>query len=128
MAEEKNGNKTGLTMIVGLFAVIAGVYAMMEPMGQRIDFLSTELKTAMSRLDNIADLEREDHAKIMTFDVRLSRLEKDTDNSQAWMNNHDLRVRGLNSAQWERIKSLEREVYGYPMPVAIGEASGAKPN
>ncbi len=33
---------------------------------------------------------------------------------ETWQPQHDLRVRGLNSAQWERIRALERNVFGAP--------------
>lgn len=128
MAEQSGGNnsKTGLTMIVGLFAVIAGVYSMMEPLGQRVDFISMQLEGAISRETIAAREERDDHALLKSLETRLKQVEKDRDNSQEWQDDHDLRVRGLNSAQWERIRSLERQVYGKSMPISIGEAPGAQ--
>jgi hypothetical protein len=127
-----NGNKTAITVVVGLLAVIAGVYSMVEPMGQRIDFLERELERSRTQLaahaaitGHVAMVQRHAEAgerfkEVETqfsglrevVGVRLDRLDKDRDTFAKWQNEHDLRVVGLNAAQWERIKALEREVYG----------------
>lgn len=144
MAESgSNGMKTSLTVVVGLFAIIAGVYSMMEPMGLRVSSLSDDLKdirTAMAEDDirereNNRDLAamQERFKEVKTqftglrelINVRITQLEKDRDKGQVWRADHDLRVRGLNAAQWERIKALEREVYGKSVIIITGEAEGA---
>lgn len=132
MAEQTGNNggntKNSLTLIVALFAVISGVYSMLQPMGQRIDFISTQLEGVIARETASMKEEREDHALLKTLATRLLQLEKDRDTSKLRQNDHDLRVRGINAAQWERIKALERDVYGKSMSVSIGEAPGAESN
>ena len=45
---------------------------------------------------------------------------------EVWTDSHDLRVRGLNTAQWERIKALERVTYGESISIEVGEAPGGQ--
>lgn len=144
MAESgSNGMKTSLTVVIGLFAIIAGVYSMMEPMGLRVSSLSDDLKDIRAAMAEDDIREREDKGDLAAMqekfkevgaqfkglreliDVRLFQLEKDRDKGQAWQADHDPRVRGLNAAQWERIKALEREVYGKSVGIMTGEAEGA---
>ncbi len=141
--DSMNSTKAGLTVIVGLFAVVAGVYSMMEPMGLRVDDIAkdvADIRLSMG-LDDIREREdkgelagmQEKFKKIETqfdglqrlLDQRLSQLEKDSDRNQEWKSDHDLRVRGLNAAQWERIRALERRVYGTPLPISIGAGAGS---
>lgn len=107
MAEQSSGGnsgtKTGLTMIVGLFAVVAGVYSMMEPMGQRVDFISDQVKGVMTRENTAMTQERDDHALLKAMETRLLQLEKDR--------GHNLKIQVLNATQEEKIKALERVVY-----------------
>ena len=39
---------------------------------------------------------------------------------QEWQSAHDLRVVGINAAQWERIHAIERQVFGAPAPTLTG--------
>jgi len=72
--------------------------------------------------------QKEGHPQLANLiDVQLSEIARRMDKAERWEEAHDLRVRGLNSAQWERIKFLERTVYGKPAPVVSGEAPGAGP-
>lgn len=103
MTDEKisfkgNGTSSALTMIVFLFAVIAGVYAMMEPMGQRVTFLTDQLQEMRTKIEKNGDKAHE----------------------------HNSHVRGLNAAQWERIRALEREVFRKPLPISIGAGEGSE--
>ncbi len=38
--------------------------------------------------------------------------------TDSWIREHDLRIPGTDSAQWERIRALERQVYGSPQDAA----------
>ncbi len=98
MAEkEKSGNggstKTGLTLIVGLFAVITGIYSMMEPMGQRIDFMSTQLEKALAQNVERDKRELKDHAQIKVLKEKLEQLEKDKDITRQARESLDIRIR-----------------------------------
>ncbi len=54
-----NGGKL-LTGVVALVAVIMGVYAMVEPMGQRVDFLQTEINMIRAAMERDDDRENKD--------------------------------------------------------------------
>ncbi len=67
-----NGGKA-ITGIIALVALIAGVYAMVEPMGQRIDFLQTEINTIRAAMNDDNQREKED------VQIRASMGEKFTE-------------------------------------------------
>lgn len=104
---DSKASNNALAILVGLLAIIAGVYAMVEPMGQRIDFLEQQI------IDNRQQCQRE-----------MAGLEKDIDSVRAAApvrreleDKRDLAVQARDSAQWERIRLLEREVYGKSLEV-----------
>lgn len=43
-----------------------------------------------------------------------------------WIDDHDKRVLGVNAAQWERIRALERQAYGRPAPAVSYGSSGSQ--
>jgi len=55
----------------------------------------------------------------------LNRMEAEIISQRAWQQDHDIRVVGLNAAQWERIKANERAIYGASSPVEFGKAVGS---
>lgn len=55
----------------------------------------------------------------------LNRMEAEIISQRAWQQEHDIRVVGLNAAQWERIKANERAIYGRSNPVEFGKAIGS---
>ena len=116
-----------LTVLAGICAVVAGVYAMVEPMGQRIDFVQkgiSEIRLALGKddereMDDVhsfsAVLERFKEVETQfrwlkeVTDVRLEHLEERAARLSDWKDAHG------NDSQWERIRALERAVYGQPL-------------
>ena len=107
--------------VTALLAVIAGVYAMIEPMGQRIDFAQNEnaetrsdLKDHEGEIAHPGILERharnaERFKEIETqFDAMDARIEQYEDWVSWWYRN----VPGLDATQNERLRHLEAAVYG----------------
>lgn len=74
MSEKKNNGAT-VGAIVGLLALIAGVYAMVQPMHQRIDHANTRLLEFKTELRRIFDREREDSQGIATMNERFKEVE-----------------------------------------------------
>jgi len=107
---KNNGSKgrdyTTIVGVVALVAIIAGVYAMVEPMNQRVDYLEGELLSLRS------------HAAT-TSDHRLlnSRIEK-IENWRIWWNREMLTKQ---MQMEEKIKTLERLAYGGASPQISGE-------
>lgn len=126
-----------LTVLAGICAVVAGVYAMVEPMGQRIDFVQkdlTEIRLALAKddereMDDVhsfsAVLERFKEVETQfrwlkeVTDVRLAHLEERMSQMSSWKDAHG------NDSQWERIRALERAVYGKPLPRNGGTIEGS---
>lgn len=78
MAGESGGiqsNGAGITVVVGLFAIIAGVYSMIEPLGQRMDFMSDQIADIRGNLTSDNDRERLDRGAISTLEERCRALE-----------------------------------------------------
>lgn len=64
------GNSNGMkafSAVIAVVAVIAGVYAMTEPMGQRIDFLERQLagQTAAMAIDDVREQQNRDRTTSM---------------------------------------------------------------
>ena len=78
-----NGGTKAFAGVVVVLAVIAGVYAMVEPMSQRIDVQNDQLG----------------ESKIIIESLRT------------WISEHDRIIERRDAEQWERIKGLEREVF-----------------
>lgn len=127
--------------VVALVAVVAGVYAMVEPMSQRIDFTGeriTEHATQHAHEGAIRDLARftERFNEIETqFKAQRETTVKTEERTNARLDKLEQRLlivepdltekTAIDAAMWERIKSIEREVYGRPKPITMGEALGA---
>jgi hypothetical protein len=137
----KNGNGWKALAVVPLFfAIVAGVYAMTVPTWQRLDQLEKADAKVEQRLATheatyghplvMSDLAtmRESFREVETqFDgdrklneLQFTLLREDVKGIEVWMDIHDARVREFDAAQWERIKALERNVYGQPQSVVIG--------
>ena len=119
--------------IVALVAVIAGVYAMVEPQSQRMDFLSSQLLAIEKHMALDDKREREDQGQFSATAERFKEVEtqftalqhlmavqfKHTDRDifhlqgeadliERWRN----RIQALDATQSEKIRTLERMVYG----------------
>lgn len=91
-----------------LIAGLAGMAAIMRPMNQQIDAMHDSIKTL--RDDLTRHTEKKDHPAWQTQEI--VDLKVISDRIRQWQESHDLRVVALNAAQWERIKALERQLYG----------------
>lgn len=60
-------------------------------------------------------------------DVRAEQEITGISELRKWAAAHDLRVVALNAAQWERIRSLERKVFGSTIPIEQGPDTGGGP-
>jgi hypothetical protein len=83
MAQQQNnsGSKTAFIVLAALLSIITGVYAMVEPMGQRIDFLERSLATNVVYIDRHISMpgHMESIERIAGLSARLARMEKDLD-------------------------------------------------
>jgi len=50
-----------------------------------------------------------------SLELELKELHRRLDFAESWEKDHDKRVVGLNAAQWERIRAIERKVFGQPV-------------
>ena len=105
-----NGSKgrdyTTVAGVVALVAIIAGVYAMVEPMSQRVDYLEGEFRSLRSRAATTSD-----------HQLLNSRIEK-IENWRIWWNREMLTSQ---MQMEEKIKTLERLAYGGALPQISGE-------
>jgi len=135
-SDSGNGTKA-FAGVIGLLLVIAGVYAMIMPMNQKIDFLersvaaqklaqTKELDRILSSLsienDKNSYRERETVAKITTLLEKFKVVESQFSNLdervlcietwRVWWNREML---STNSVLGEKISQLERILYGKPI-------------
>ena len=68
-------------------------------------------KGAIVGLD--VSLQREMRLLNQSQNVEVGELARRIAVTEGWTVDHDKRVLGLNAAQWERIKALERKVFGF---------------
>jgi len=143
MADEKGSSSAAAIGIMSVIAIIGSVGGIMfsinRPMAQRIDQLERSLasfKTESAglhagttmRMEKDDDRERSDAALMAHLGAEgeseqaaIARLDDSLELMRLWMERHDLRVVALNAAQWERIKALERSVYGNPVRNGSGQ-------
>lgn len=138
---ERNGN-------LSILACLAFVLTLMGAMGSIGMVMNNQIAGELSDLDlamhSYVDRERIDaaeDAKVVEslrevetqFDgvrevmaIEFGNLKEQSRDGARWRDEHDLRVRGLNAAQWERIKALERAAYGQSGLISGGEGHGAE--
>ena len=137
-----NGTVKASIALVAIFLVMLGsTYQMLQsetqPLNQRIDFLERQLGDARDEMirheelrihagaladvaqlsEKFTEVETQFRALRELLGTQVGHLDNELSLSRGWRDAHDLRVVGLNSAQWERIKALERQVYGIVVPV-----------
>jgi len=102
-----------------LIAGLAGMAAIMRPMNQQLDMMKENITAINGRMEHDDLRERLDAGQLshlMAMTKAAAEAEKEEKiairDLQLWSADHDMRVRALNAAQWERIKSLERQLYG----------------
>ncbi len=130
--EKNNGTSNGpkaFGAVVALVAVVAGVYAMVEPMGQRIAGLQERLKETREDLKGLSATHlrtEENHATVHTdFAARMAAMGKMFVEVETQFRSLDRRVTSyeewavwwqrtvpaLDASQDEKIKALERQAY-----------------
>jgi len=110
--------------VIAIIALITGIGAIVGPMQLNQEKLESRQERMEKRLGN--NLQRDiESLKELMFD-KFKRLEQDTGLTRNWIGEHDIRIAGTDSSQWERIKALERIIYGKPRGVPFGEGQGAK--
>ncbi len=136
MADNRGGSAAaiGIMSVIAIIGSVGGImFSINRPMAQRIDQLERSLasfKTESAglhagttmRMEKDDDRERSDAALMAHLGAEgeseqaaIARLDDSLELMRLWMERHDLRVVALNAAQWERIKALERGVYGKPV-------------
>ena len=131
--------------VAAILAVVAGIYAMTEPMSQRVDFLERQIGTMRTEMlehgsrqahpgmlqlygqhsERFKEVETQFRSLRDLSDLQFTLLRNGATKATEWRERHDLHVAPLNAAQWERIRALERKVYGQPGKVTSGMAEGA---
>jgi uncharacterized coiled-coil protein SlyX len=118
-------NSTGVTKLFGgvvaLVAIIAGVYAMVEPMHQQIAFQNERINdlVAAAREDTIR--ERVTQGQMSTIMERFKEIETQfravdarVKKHEEWLVWWERTVPGCDATQKEKIAQLERVVFGEP--------------
>ena len=130
-AENDNSNAKAFGGVLVLLALIAGVYAMIEPMTQRIDFLERQMQSQKDELE--AHKSKDDHPHALSLHSeaaeKFRRVESEFRAIKELFNmnygSHENRLQKIESLrtseedrpQWERITALERNVFGSALPV-----------
>ncbi len=101
---ETNGAKAfgGIAAIIAIIGTIGGIMlAITRPLSQEM--------TSVTETQN----------------KEVARWQLKADKFDDWKSEHDRRIEARDAAQWERIKSLERVVFGKTLPITI--APGDEP-
>ena len=122
MADKGGGSAAaiGIMSVIAIIGSVGGImFSINRPMAQRIDQLERQLASVTIRMEHDDTRERSDAALMAHLGAEgaaeqaaIARLDDNLKLVRRWMELHDLRVVALNAAQWERIKALERNVYG----------------
>jgi len=125
MASDRGGSAAaiGIMSVIAIIGSVGGImFSINRPMAQRIDQLERQLASVTVRMEHDDERERSDAALMAHLGAEgeseqaaIARLDDSLELMRLWMERHDLRVVALNAAQWERIKALERGVYGKPV-------------
>ena len=114
-----NGNTKAFGGVLAIIAIIAGIYAMVEPMNQRIDFLERQLNSAAEKMTRDDERERIDMATISVMSERFAEVETQFDDMERrildcehWLIWWQRTVPYLNATQNEKIYRLEEEIFG----------------
>jgi hypothetical protein len=102
-----NGNIKAFGGVFVLIAVITGMWAMIEPLSQRLDFITAETKSLRKVIEqhnskyftHISDGHpRRVEQRVEVHEERLDKIE-----GRRWSEE--------DRPQWERIRAIEREIY-----------------
>lgn len=75
MAEPSSNGPKAFASVIALVAVIAGIYAMVEPMSQRVDFLERQLTETRQAMMLDDQRESSDRNLLAAFQERFSEIE-----------------------------------------------------
>lgn len=112
-----NGEKT-FGGVVAIIAVILGIFAMVEPMGQRMDFIERQVENVIEAMSLDNERERADLIELgemrqkfveieTQFDAYKHRISIIEDWYSWWVKN----VPAMDATQSERLKVLERDYF-----------------
>ena len=117
MATAQSGSNNGSKVfgpILGLAAIIAGIFAMMRPLIQRVDFLERQLDNAIAAMREDDVREREDAAKMsatrekfVEVETQFSDLEKRISDQEAWLDWWHKNMPKVTACHEQRLKYLE---------------------
>lgn len=89
---------------------------------RRINDATKELLDEMNK-----GLQDEFKLMLATHSKAQEATEKSVDRIMEWTDVHDRRVVGIDAAQWERIRAIERSVFGrVPMTIPFGAIDGSQ--
>lgn len=129
----ENNTKLHQVELVSSGKAVSGHDIRISGLESQITLLDTVLQREMRLLDRAGDekikgldtrLQQEMRLIIASLKVELAEIKRRISVSEGWRDNHDKRVVGLNAAQWERIRALERKVFGQPGMVKFGAPPG----
>lgn len=130
----EEGGKALLEARIQSLGVVSNLQTRVQASEDSIDKLDVTLQREMRLLDSATDAEiealaerihKENELTGRANDIQLTEIRRRLGSIEAWQKTHDSRVVGLNAAQWERIKGLEREVFGKAAGVSFGAALGS---
>jgi len=116
-----NGNAKAFGGIIAIVAVVAGVYAMVEPMNQRIDFLNEQMVCMRLEMTTDNERERNDATQFAALTTQFAEIETrvaDIESWRTWWNRERLTTQAI---QGEKIKTLERAIAGGASAMISGE-------
>lgn len=79
------------------------------------------LKSNLARVEMASTTHVEIDAIVSSMKEKSEILNDEINLVRKWQREHNQRVVGLNAAQWERIKGLERKVFSEKMNKAVGD-------
>ena len=106
-----NGAKA-LGAVVAIVAVIMGVYAMVEPMSQRIDFLERQLDKIDARLHDTDQRERDAAESLAAIQERFQEVETQFRAERELRTTNEARADKDLDESPTRLRELERLVWG----------------
>ena len=109
-----NGNAKAFGGILAIVALVAGVYAMVEPMNQKIDFITNEIDNIRTCMANDDARERSDAKELASLQEKFREVETQFSGVEArvaeleeWYRWWSRNVPSIDATQNERLKHLE---------------------
>ena len=128
MADKSSDGARVVATVAILFAILGSMAGVMRPMANQIKALqdslaeskrevNVQLAKLVERMEHDDERERTDAAELAHLAAEataeqegISRLGHDFARLRAWADDHDLRVRGLNTSQWTWLKFHDRSI------------------